>query len=378
MSRKLKHKGSDTDSLAKSISGEVTRSISYREEKPVDFLHSGCIPINLALSGKGRDGGWARGRVLNCVGDGSTGKTLLALELAAYCYYNIMGTKSHNFPKVKKVRIVYDNVEGVMDFPVKKMYGSKFKKDVCWVRSTSAEKFGRNVAREIIDLKKGHFLLYIVDSLDSLVSEASKERFLDAAESDKDEKGAYKGAEKAAYFSQSFFGNLCNLIEDEKTGVKKDATVFIVSQVRTAIGVTFGKKQYRTGGKGMDFYTHQAAWIRKHKEIERKIKKQERVYGVTCEMKVERSKVAKPFRKSRFDIIFDYGLDNIRSMIRFLYGNPRSFKYNKNRSFNNIEDFILFIEQEGLENDLARRCEERWEKVESDFLRPLEKRKKRF
>jgi len=84
----------------------------------VEVLHS-----NLALSGEGKDGGWARARVLNLVGDGSSGKTLLALELAFWCYKNIKKVKSKIFPKVKEVKIVYCNAEGVMDFPIKKMYG---------------------------------------------------------------------------------------------------------------------------------------------------------------------------------------------------------------------------------------------------------------
>jgi RecA/RadA recombinase len=55
----------------------------------VEFINSGSTLLNLAASQKGRDGGWARGRIINIVGDGSTGKSLLALEACAQAFYNI-------------------------------------------------------------------------------------------------------------------------------------------------------------------------------------------------------------------------------------------------------------------------------------------------
>lgn len=377
--RSLVHK-KGISGVAESVVRSVRSKKSEADEKPVDFLHSGCTPLNLALSGRA-DGGWARGRVLNIVGDGSSGKTLLALELASWCYYKIQNVKSKLFPKVKNVKIIYDNVEGVMDFPITKMYGSSFVKGVDWRRSKTAEQFGRSVGREIVNLKDGTFLLYIVDSLDSLVSSASEKRFDDAIKKDKDEDGAYKGAEKAAYFSQSFFGNLCNKIYDYSGKVKrqKDATVFIVSQVRTKMGVVFGRKEYRTGGKGMDFYTHQVLWIRESGPLERQIDKKKRTYGIRCEGRVDRSKVAKPYRVAPFQIIYDYGLDDVRTMIDYLNLDKYYWPIDRPKvNFRNLESMINFIEKNNLEDELKRIVENDWIDTEKKFLKPLEKRKKRF
>jgi len=68
-----------------------------KERVRVEFLGSGCTTLNCALSGKGKDGGWARARIINIVGDGSSGKTLLALDLAFWCWKNI---KKQGFSKI--------------------------------------------------------------------------------------------------------------------------------------------------------------------------------------------------------------------------------------------------------------------------------------
>lgn len=360
----------------------VRRAIIFpkkRKKEIVDFLTSGSTNLNLALSGKA-NGGWARGRVLNLVGDGSSGKTLLALEFAAHCFYFIKNVKARNFPTVKRLFIVYDNVEGVMDFDVESMYGKEFFDAIIWRRSRSAEEFGRRVARWIMKMKTGDSLIYIVDSLDSLVSSASKKRFLEAAESDVDEKGAYKGAEKAAYFSQSFFGNLCNLIEDEKKKVKKDATILIISQVRKKIGITFGKSEYRTGGAGMDFYTHQVMWLSEAERLAKTIEGDKRVYGIRVRGKVDRSKVAKPYRETECQIIYDRGIDDIKGMIDYLFGKKqKSVRYKwDNQKFARLESLVKYIEQNNQEERLKEMCQRKWESVEEKLVEPLLKRKQRF
>jgi RecA/RadA recombinase len=55
----------------------------------VEFLTTGSTLLNLALSGKGKEGGIPRGRIINIVGDGSSGKTLTALEILANAFYRM-------------------------------------------------------------------------------------------------------------------------------------------------------------------------------------------------------------------------------------------------------------------------------------------------
>lgn len=305
-----------TEPLVKQIKNEAYKPV--KKKPPVEFISTGSIILNLAASQKGKDGGWPRGRISNIVGDSSSGKTLLALEAAAWSFYNIAEYPSRIFPSVEKAIIVYDNIEGVMDFPVEEMYGASFVKGVDWIHSKTCEKFGREYQGRISKLKKGEFLLYIVDSIDALMPDAAMER-IDAAikkgdeeEAEKEKKAAF--AEKARYFSQEFFGGLCSMMEG------KDATLLPISQVREKIGVTFGKKQYRTGGKALDFYSHIGAWLSEIEKLKRIFRTQEKVFGIRSRARFEKNKVAKPFREGEVTILFDYGLDDIGSMLDYLYG----------------------------------------------------------
>jgi len=356
------------DSVSRDISG---RKISRRKER-VDFISSGCATLNLALSGR-IDGGWARARVVNVVGDGSSGKTLLALEAAFWFFNNMIGRKTKVFPKpVKKIHIVFDNIEGVMDFPIEEMYGEDFVKAVEWKRSRTIEAMGSNTKKYLkLSRKKGVAVLYIVDSWDALEARAGLERIEDAMEK---EDGAVKGSmntEKQRYASQ-YFGHMSGEMEG------CDFTLFIVSQVRTKIGVTFGKKTYRAGGKALDFYTHQVAWLREVEKLSKVRKGRKIVFGIRSEAKVERSKVAKPFRDAEFTILYDYGLDDIGACLRFLYGpKEKTIKWDGEK-FKTRKQLIKYIEDNDKEDILRQEVQNEWDSVEDHFIAEIRKRKPRY
>lgn len=330
------------------------------ENKRIDYINTGAILLNLAASQKSRRGGWARGRIINPVGDGSSGKTLLTLEAFANAFHTFKKLKdipSYTFPKVKKLIMKYDNVEGVMDFPIEEMYGEDFVSAVEWLSSPTCEAAGRNIQRAIQNLKEGECLLYAWDSLDSSVSSAQKERNVKSLKTDKDEEDAY-GTEKAKYFSGAFFNNLCELQQN------KDATIFMISQIRENIGVRFGDKYKRTGGKALDFYTHQVPWLRTKDKLKKTFRSQQRVYGVRVEALFKRNKCAKPYRDAEFTILFDYGLDNIGSMIDYLFGpEVKIIKWN-NDSYKR-EEFIDLIENDNDEYEaLVDAVEKDWHEIE--------------
>ena len=364
--RSIKRRSTSIDKAAKSV---LKRKKETKEEDRVEFLHSGSTTLNLALSGKGDGGGWARARVDNVVGDGSSGKTICALECAYWVFLRIKKIKSEIFGPVKKFTIVYNNCEGVMDFPLEKMYGQEFVDAVEWICIKEIEAMGRDFISRMRALGKGEFLLYIIDSWDALYSAADKKRFDDAIKDGKLEDGSYN-LEKQKYAGK-FFSNVCDDMESNK----KDATLFIVSQVRQKIGVTFGKKTYRAGGKALDFYTHQVAWIREEEKLTKTKRGHKRVYGIRSEVKVERSKVAKPFRESKFTILYDYGIDDLNSMADFLYGKG-AIKFDGER-FPRRETFIKYVEDNNLEERLIAKTEQEWHEIEKAFEKDVTKRKKR-
>lgn len=268
-----------------------------------------------------------------------------------------------------------------MDFPIEQMYGKynkrtrkwdcPFERDIDWTRSQNFEQFCRRFLRLAFALKKGEALLYIIDSWDAFQSAKSKKAFLDSIEGDKDLKGDYDLLVQK-YASRKFFPAFCDALENNKI----DATLLIISQVRSKIGATYGRKQTRSGGKALDFYTHQVAWIREVEKLRKTKFKRKKVYGIRSEAYIDRSKVAKPFREAEFTILYDYGIDDVNSMADFLWGKKEiTFEGKK---FKTRQSFVKYVEENDKENELIEKTEEVWNKVEDAFKKEVLARKQRY
>lgn len=340
-------------------------TVKKRRKINVEFLSTGCVLFNLSVTSN-KDFGIPRGRVTNLVGDGSSGKTLVCLEIAFNFIKSIYSLKSKNFEKVKKAKVIYNNSEGVMDFPLEKMYGKNFESLITWKRSETIESAGRDYLNEANKLKKHESLLYIIDSWDAFKSiHDSKIR------EEKDE-NIVKGFNlKKQQFSWHFFQESCDLIDKNRV----DATLIVVSQTKQKIGVTFGKKKYRTGGDALNFYTHLVAWLREDKKLEKVRSKEKRAYGIISEVKIERSKVSKPYRTGKFRVLFDYGIDNVGSMGDYLKNYGR--KNWKNISLKDIHSFSKQVEERNLVEKLAKTVEKIWNKIENEFEVELSERKRK-
>lgn len=345
--------------LAGQIKDNIDAAVEVREER-VEFISTGCIPFNLALSQKGKNGGIARGRIINFVGDGSSGKTLNALETAAWYWYNILKVKSNLYPDTKKRRVRYNNGEGVMDFPVAEMYGDDFYDGAEWIQINEAEAWGLDVQRSINELKKGESMLYICDSLDSLIPQASKERIEKQIKNGGKRDGTY-GLEAQKYFSTEFFNDLC----DRMTG--KDFTLLIISQVRENLSAgIFGKKYRRNGGKALDFYTHQVAWLYSREKFKKTFKGNERIYGVSTLAKVERNKTALPYREAEIPIMFDFGVDNNLACASFLFGAKDKEIEWEGETMKKSDLVELADNDEFVESKLAEAVEQEWFYIEDN------------
>jgi recombination protein RecA len=109
-----------------------------------------------------------------------------------------------------------------------------------------------------------------------------------------------------------FFRKTAHRIEKSKV------LLLIISQVRDNIGVSFGEKYKRSGGKALDFYTSQALWLAKIEDLKREINKVKRTYGVVIRGKVKKNKVALPFRECDFNFRFGFGIEDLEASVDWL------------------------------------------------------------
>lgn len=259
------------------------------DDKDISFIKSGCVRLDNILSG-----GWAQNRIINIVGDQASGKTLLAIEACA------------NFKmQYKQGLIHYLEVEDAFDVGYAEALGMpvsviQFKQDI-----DTVEKWYRDVDKlieERLKKKKNEPLLYILDSLDALTDEAEKERDIGD-----DSYGTQKAIKMSSMFRQWIHG----------LG-KADITLLIISQVRDKIGVMFGSKKSRSGGKALDFYASQIIELALKKKLDKTFRGEKQVYAMDILAKCTKNKVGISFRTCDFILRIGFGMDCVLSSLFWL------------------------------------------------------------
>jgi len=144
--------------------------------------------------------------------------------------------------------------------------------------------------------------LFVVDSLDALSDRAEKEREID--------KGTFAmGKQKKM---SEMFRRLIKPLESSSIHL------MIISQVRENIGVTFGSKYTRSGGKAMDFYATHILWLAEAGKLKKTIKGMERIIGIKVKANCKKNKIGLPFRTCDYPVYFGYGIDDIEASLEFL------------------------------------------------------------
>jgi recombination protein RecA len=250
----------------------------------LNFIPTGSKMLDLALGG-----GWVENRIANIVGDKATGKSLLCIEACA------------NFvAKHSKGEIKYMECEAAFDPKYAEALGMPLDRVDFGEQFNTVEDMFEHLT--IVVQKAKHPTLYIIDSLDSLSDKAEMDRDLD--------EGTY-GTGKAKMMSQIFR----RVVRDMQ---RSKVTLIIVSQVRDNIGVTFGRKTTRSGGRALDFYSSQTIFLAQLGQETKTIKGVMRPIGVKLRAKVDKNKVSLPYRQADFGISFGYGIDDVPSCLDWL------------------------------------------------------------
>jgi recombination protein RecA len=306
----------------------------------LEFVHSGSELLNCVLGG-----GWPLGRIVNIVGDKSTGKTLLAIEaFANFCRQYPTGA------------MFYNEAESAFD----KSYASALGLPVDRITFTegcdTVEQLFDDLEDKLKGMQRKQAGLYVLDSLDALTDKAEMERGIS--------EGSY-GAAKAKQMSQLFR----RLVRGVK---KRRMLVMIISQVRDNIGVTFGSKTTRSGGRALDFYASQVLFLAQVATLRKTISKVVRPIGITVKGKCTKNKIGLPLRECEFDIKFGYGVDDMGASLRWLNEVGKLSRVGLNQA--QVPGYLKRLDDMSEEDHIAERskvdAEVRgvWSEIEQYFL----------
>ncbi len=349
-------------SVVKQMRRRTKKPIEKSNINPKELIPSGSTMLNLACSDS-RFGAFIPGTVVNIVGDKSTGKTMLSHTM----FGEIASRK-----QFEDYRFIHRDVERSVVWDVEGLFGVKMferlemDKDI-----RTIEDFKKDIkecCKEAIT-KDGRPFIYILDSYDLLTT--------DEEEKKKDEKETgYSQAKKTKELGSIFR----SVVEPIK---KSNSLLIVISQVRRNMDAgSFGKKFYRTGGSAMDHVISHEIWIYRGAKIKREVNKRKRIIGVTSLPKVEKNRLTGKVRDVEFNIFYDYGVDDISSMMIFLI-KEGFWKKKKGKGYIakglNINgekaSLIEQIEEKNLERKLRKVTQEAWLSIEESMKLD---RKKRF
>ena len=239
----------------------------------IEVIPSGIIGLDYALG----VGGYPRGRIIEIYGPESSGKTTLATLAIA------QAQKQGGIAAIIDAEHAFD-----------RFYAEKLGVDVnnLWIAQPDNGEQALEIADQLI--RSSAIDIIVIDSVAALTPKAEIQGVM----------GDKQMGLQARLMSQAL-RKLTGTISKTKT------TCIFINQLRDKIGITWGNPETTTGGNALKFYASVRIDIRRSSAI----KKGEETLGYPTKVKVVTNKVAPPFKRAQFDLIFSEGVSRSGELI---------------------------------------------------------------